>query len=129
MPAPVFYLSGSNLSGLGATPAPRTEVTRDQWVQNTNNAWEAANPGKAADLRAGISLSSGMLTGGVVTALFGGYLLATGKTALGAVLALGGIGLGAVGFMKGKESLTPYLDTDPYKTGSTPGVATLPSLR
>ena len=106
MPAPTFVLN-SGLAGLGsqATPMPRTEVTREEWVANTNAAWLGKNPASTA-----------MLAGGAAVGLFGLYQLFTGGSKVtGGLLALVGGGLAAY-------QLYGMRDIDEFKVGSQPGV-------
>lgn len=106
MSAPTFILN-SGLAGLGSmpTPMPRTEVTRDQWVANTNAAWLSANPAGTV-----------MLAGGAAVGLFGLYQLVTGGSKVtGGLLALVGGGLAAY-------QLWGMRDADRFKVGSQPGI-------
>ncbi len=124
MSAPTFVLnSGTGFGGLGSSLGPDgkfyplevqaktpTQVTREQWVANTNAAWDAANPLGANNFRFGLNLGSGLVAGGAGTLLTGVYLLATGKTKKGAIAALLGAVATAVGFSVGAKTAVAYGD-------------------
>lgn len=112
MPAPVLI---QRSFGFGATP--RTEVTEQQWTEQVNQQWAAANPDKAKALflqTGGANIAGlGLLAAGAVT-------FALGKKMVGTVLGLGGAGLVAFGIIK--DRTIGYNAASPYTVGSRPGV-------
>lgn len=107
----------SNLSGFGSAPLapPRTEVSYDTWVSNTDEAWANANPGTFQAFA--IKGQKPAAIGGVAAAAVGALVYATGSKKVGAALGIVGvIGIGlsvAYRFMsQGQSSLV---------VGSRPG--------
>lgn len=115
MPAPILIQRPSAFAGLGATA--RTEVTEQQWTEQVNQQWAAANPDKAKALflqTGGANIAGlGLLAAGAVS-------FALGKKAMGTVLGLGGAGLVAFGVIR--DRTIGYSAASPYTVGSRPGV-------
>lgn len=94
MSAPFFVQQSSMFSGLGAE---RTEISEQQWTDQVNRQWAAANPGAAQAL----SLQTvGANLVGIGLMLAGAVSYAMGQKGIGAVLGVGGAGLVAFGFIR-----------------------------
>ena len=118
MSAPIFIQKSSMLSGLGADPAPRTEISESAWTSQVNQQWAAANPeaAKALSLQTmGANLVGiGLMVAGAIT-------FALGQKAVGTVLGLGGAGAVVYGFVK--DRTVGYGAATGLTVGSRPGVA------
>lgn len=121
-----YFVVNSGLSGLG-NPAPRTQVSYDEWVRNTTRDWLAANPNAplTQQTQTGLQIGTALAAVGGITAAFGLYQLVTGKTKSGVPLALLGAAGVAGGIWQNKRAVENAAgDTSsPFAIGSKPGVA------